>query len=100
MTYVPGFDKFVITASRDGPDAWGCSDHAIGVGDGSLSSIEAAKEVLTEFWRMQVSAWDQPRWAYLFSQGLIDTKTADAWADEVWCPSAEEEDETEDENAA
>ena len=100
VTYVPGFDKFVITASRDGPDAWGCSDHAIGVGDGSLSSIEAAKEVLTEFWRMQVSAWDQPRWAYLFSQGLIDTKTADAWADEVWCPSAEEEDETEDENAA
>jgi hypothetical protein len=23
VTYLPGFDKFVITASRDGPDAWG-----------------------------------------------------------------------------
>ena len=100
VTCLPGFDKFVITASRDGPDAWGCDDHAIGVADGSLSPVDAAKEVVAEFWRMQVNAWDQGRWAYLFAQGLIDTKTADAWADEVWCPSAEEEDETEDENAA
>ena len=23
VTYLPGFDTFVITASRDGPDAWG-----------------------------------------------------------------------------
>ncbi|MCX7298078.1 MAG: hypothetical protein NTU64_14690 [Hyphomicrobiales bacterium] len=99
-TYLPGFDKFVITASRDGPDAWGCDDHAIGVADGNLSPVEAAKEAIVEFWTMQVSAWDQCRWAYLFAQGLIDTKTADAWADQVWCQSAEEEDETEDEHAA
>ena len=85
MTYLTGFDKFVVTASRDGPDAWGCDDHAIGVANGSLGPVDAAKEVVAEFWRMQINAWEQPRWAYLFAQGLIDTKTADAWADEVWC---------------
>jgi len=84
VTYLPGFDKFVVTASRDGPDAWGCADHAIGVANGSLDPVDAAKEVVTDFWRMQLNSWEQPRWAYLFDQGLIDTKTADVWADEVW----------------
>jgi len=91
VTYLPGFDKFVVTASRDGPDAWGCADHAIGVANGSLSPVDAAKEVVTEFWRMQLNSWEQPRWAYLFDEGLIDTKTSDAWADEVWCQQNEED---------
>jgi hypothetical protein len=90
VTHLPGFDKFVITASRDGPDAWGCADHAIGVAEGSLSPIEAAKQAITEFWRTQLNG---PRWAYLFDEGLIDSKTANVWADEVWCPPEEEADE-------
>lgn len=31
--------------------------------------------------------------AYLFDEGLIDSKTANVWADEVWCPREEEADE-------
>jgi hypothetical protein len=93
VTCLPGFDKFVVTASRDGPDAWGCSDHAIGVADGDLSPVEAAKKVIVEFWGSQVSAWEQCRWAYLFGEGLIDTQTANAWANEVWCVSEEETEE-------
>ena len=27
VTYVPGLEKYVFTASRDGDDAWGCEDH-------------------------------------------------------------------------
>jgi hypothetical protein len=34
ITYMPGFDKFIVTASRDSPDTWDCTDHAIGVVDG------------------------------------------------------------------
>jgi hypothetical protein len=33
---------------------------------------------------------------YLFDEGLIDSKTANLWADEVWCPSEEETDAEED----
>lgn len=89
------------SCDSDGPDAWGCSDHAIGVADGSLSPADAAKEIIIDFWRKQVNAWDQPRWAYLFAQGLIDTNTANAWADEVWCEHVEAEtDENEDQEDA
>jgi hypothetical protein len=38
---------------------------------------------------MQLKAWEQPRSAYLFSEGLIDGNTANVWADEVWCPADE-----------
>lgn len=62
VTYLPGFDKFVITASRDGPDTWGCADHAIGVANGGRSPIEGARQAITEFWRLQVIEWEQPRW--------------------------------------
>jgi hypothetical protein len=84
VTFLPGFDKFIVTSSRDGPDAWGCSDHAIGVADGSLSPTEAAKEVIINFWRSQVLSWGQERWAYLFDEGTIGEVVAEAWADEVW----------------
>lgn len=82
----------MITASGDGPDAWGCADHAIGVADGSQSPVAAAKQAITEFWGMQLNAWEQSRWAYLFAEGLIDGKTANVWADEVWCPPEEQVD--------
>lgn len=84
VTYLPGFDRFVVTASRDGDDVWGCSDHAIGVADGKLGPTEAAKELILNFWRIQYGGWNQDRWAYLFDEGLISTKTAGKWADEIW----------------
>ena len=101
--YLPGFNKLVITSSRDGDDVWGCADHAIGVADGSLDPVEAAKDIIIEFWRSQVSDWDQSRWAYLFDTGLIGNKTANEWADAVWGREDEEvdeEEEDEEEDAA
>jgi hypothetical protein len=96
VTYLPGFDKFVITASRDGPDTWGCADHAIGVANGGRSPIGGARQAIAEFWRLQVIEWEQPRWAGVFGEGLIDAKTANVWADEIWCPLQEETDDNED----
>jgi hypothetical protein len=96
VTYLPGFDKFVITASRDGPDVWGCADHAIGVADGSQGPVEAARQAITDFWRMQVNEWEQCRWVGLFAEGLIDARTANVWADEVWCSSEEDTDQEEE----
>ena len=84
VTFMPGLNKFIVTSSRDGDDAWGCSDHAIGVADGSLNPTEAAKDVIVNFWRSQFRGWGQERWAYLFDEGLVDNKVAKAWADEVW----------------
>jgi hypothetical protein len=94
VTYLPGFDKCVVTVSRDGPDVWGCADHAIGSGDGP-GSAEAAKEIIIEYWRSQNDDWEQPRWACIFEEGLVDEESASLWADQVW-PEADEMDEDED----
>jgi hypothetical protein len=40
--------------------------------------------------------WEQPRWAGVFAEGLTDAKTANVWADEIWCPLQEETDDNED----
>lgn len=93
LTYLPGFDRFVVTASRDGPDVWGCADHAIGSGDGRGSA--KATQIIMEFWRTQSDDWEQPRWACVFQEGLVDEEAANLWANEVW-PQAEEMEEDED----
>ena len=81
VTYLPGFDKFVITASQDGPDVFGCSDHAIGFAHGRLDPIEAARQAIVGYWCSQSNGCEQKRWVYLFNEGLIDKKTANDWAD-------------------
>jgi hypothetical protein len=84
VTYPPGFAKYVFTASRDGSDVFGCADHAIGVADKAKNIQEAARKVITAYWRMQADSWDQQRWEYSVGEELIDHGTAAAWADEVW----------------
>jgi hypothetical protein len=84
ITKIPGFDQYIFTASRDSPDAWGCTDHAIGFCDASVAVKEAASAIIIRYWLKQASGWDQARWAYLFDEGLISGKEADSWANEVW----------------
>ena len=55
-----------------------------------LEEVEAAKDIIIEFWRSQSGDWEQSRWAYLFDTGLIGNKTANEWADEVWRDEKEE----------
>jgi hypothetical protein len=89
ITFIPGFEKYIVTSSRDGDDAWECTDHAIGIGDPSEDPINVSRRLLTEFWSHQPA--EQARWAYLVDVGLIDHKTADEWANDVWGEETEEE---------
>ena len=59
VTYLPGFNKYIFTASRDGDDAFGCADHAIGVADGGEDVRDAARRIITTYWRTQVHGWDK-----------------------------------------
>lgn len=90
VTYVPGFDKHVVTASRDGEDAMGCSDHAIGFAEGSLDPVEAAKRAILPYWSWMFHEWEQRRWVEVYTEGLVDARTVDAWADELWEVEEEE----------
>jgi len=91
ITYLPGFDKYVFTASRDGDDMWGCADHAIGAAEKSDSIQEAARKILTGYWRTQAEKGGQQRWENCLAEGLVNRRTALAWADEVWADLGEED---------
>jgi hypothetical protein len=45
---------------------------------------QAARKVLTSYWQEQVDGWDQGRWENCIEEGLIDDRTANAWAEAVW----------------
>ena len=51
---------------------------------GLIDLQRAAKKVLTSYWRHQVDEWDQGRWESCIQEGLIDDRTANAWAEAVW----------------
>ena len=90
--YVPGLEEYVFTASRDGDDAWGCADHAIGSADKTDGLQEAARKVLTSYWKKQSDGWDQQRWERCIAEGLVDERAANAWAQAVWAEDTAIED--------
>jgi hypothetical protein len=97
VTYIPGLEKYIVTSSRDGADAFGCADHALGWGSATEGELLVAKRVVQGFWEHQRNEWDQERWAYLFDEGLINTATANCWAEEIWPQdNASDEDEEND----
>ncbi len=84
VTYIPGLERFIVTASRDGADAFGCADHALGWGSAAEGELLVAKRIIQGSWEHQRNEWDQERWAYLFVEGLVNETTANSWAEEVW----------------
>lgn len=96
VIYIPGFEKFIVTASRDGADAQGCADHAIGWGEASEGALLVAKRLIQADWDHKRKEYCQERWIYLFDEGLVDSETADLWADEVWPSDTSPVDEEDD----
>lgn len=84
VTYIPGFERCIVTASRDSSDMWGCTDHAIGHFPMDVGMVEGARRCIAEYWSRQAREYGQSRWAYLFHTGLASAEAADAWADEIW----------------
>ena len=82
--HVPGFDRVVVVSSRDGDDAWGCTDHAIGHFPAGKDLLTASGEVLRTHWMRLVDHHDQGEWAYVLDQGLVDRETAEAWRLKCW----------------
>jgi hypothetical protein len=78
-TYVPLFDRIVVTASADCPETF-----AIGAFGSETSILEGSRRIIISDWTNQWRQHDQERWAYLFDTGIVSKAEADAWADEVW----------------
>ena len=84
-TYVPVFDRTVVTASADCPESFGgVSDVAIGAFGSETSILEGSRRIIISNWTNQWREHNQKRWVYLFDTGIVSKAEAGAWADEVW----------------
>jgi len=101
VTWIPYYDRFVVTASADCPDMFGYCDFALGAFSGDTPANDGAKTIICGDWQ-QLSDFGQQRWEYLFDTGLVSREEAKAWADEVWPEEEEieEEEDLEDEDTA
>jgi hypothetical protein len=84
LQWVPFYERWVVTASADSPDAHGYCDFALGSFGRDEAIEKSVGEIIKADWTEQFSKYGQHRWTYLLGVGLISKKTANKWADEVW----------------
>jgi hypothetical protein len=84
-TFLPGFNRWVVTMSVDSPDVFGVTDLAIGSFPAGGDLVRSSGRVIVRYWR-QFHCYDPDAggWAYLFDTGLVDTETAFRWRARVW----------------
>ncbi len=87
VTFVPGYNRFVVTASADSPDAYGYEDLAIGHYAKDKPLEEGCRPVVSAWWSDWTDGNDERRWQDFWDEGLIDRITAHRWARPVWGPS-------------
>jgi hypothetical protein len=84
LLFVPGYKRWVVTASQDGDDGWGCTDQAIGFFGGGGERIARSGAVIRAYWQRRRSENESWPWCYLFDEGLVSTETAEKWRQRVW----------------
>ena len=82
-TPIPGFDKYVVTASRDSEDMWGCCDHAIGWFDIQSDWKQDATAIIDAWWRWKRD-YEQGRWIEIWDGGSLGEADALALRETVW----------------
>ena len=95
-TYVPGFDRTIVTASADTPEMYGACDFALGAFGPERSIVQGSREAITADWTKQRDKYEQGRLENLFDTGLIDPAEAVAWADKVWSDRHQEDEESDE----
>ena len=83
-TWIPVYDRYVVTYSADTHEVFGHCDIAIGHFGAEEKLIEGSRRVVTKDWQRQYDEYTQCRWAYLFFEGLLTSEEAEEWADVVW----------------
>lgn len=83
-TTIAELQIYVVTASRDSEDAYGCTDHAIGWWPTSISRAAATRELIEADWRHRRDQYDQARWKRSLCGGFLRSDTVEAMAAAVW----------------
>ena len=82
VTYVPGHNVRIVTASQDSDDCWGHTDLAIGFCKPHRSPEFGVKKVFRSWWSQLPNAMHP--WAVFTSAGLIDEDRAEKWCGDIY----------------
>jgi hypothetical protein len=91
-TFIPGFERYIVTASRDSEDLYGCCDHAIGWFDADTDWKEGAKAIVSAWWTVRRDCGSQEAWVELLDTGSLRKSDAHALRDAIW-PEEESDEE-------
>ena len=83
VTYVPGHNVRIVTASADSDDMWGYTDLAIGWCKPYRTPEFGTKKIIQTWWRNIHVSLGHP-WEDVYSTGLVDADRAEKWALEVY----------------
>ena len=84
LSWLPGFERWVVTASRDTPEVDGYCDRVLANFGQCVNPVATAGQRVCDYWLDIKSRFEQDRWAYLFETGRITENEAMALADKVW----------------
>jgi hypothetical protein len=82
VTYVPGHNVRIVTASQDSDDCWGYTDLAIGFCKPHRSPEFGVKNVIRSWWSQIPNAINP--WSIFTSGGLIDEELAEKWCKDIY----------------
>jgi hypothetical protein len=93
VTWIPHYDRYIVTASSDSDDVNGFEDITIGFFQARAAKgadHEAIKEIITGFWSETSEV--QMAWEDYWRSGAVDHETAWKWRNEVWSPEEDKGD--------
>ena len=82
VTYVPGHNVRIVTASQDSDECWGYTDLAIGFCKPHRSPEFGVKNVIRSWWSQIPNAISP--WSIFTSGGLIDEERAEKWCKDIY----------------
>ncbi len=92
-TWLPGFECWCVTASRDSSEVDGYCDRLIGSIDGTQDQLEGVRALVQAEWHRQYEDESQERWVELLDAGRIGSTSAFEIAAAVWGEEAQEDEE-------
>ena len=93
LVWTPIYERFVVTASADCPDAFGYADFALGHFGRDDNVGQSVIEIIKRDWTMQRDECSQERWEALIRTGLIKEAAVELLADQVW-PQDDDDDDS------
>jgi hypothetical protein len=91
LGWLTGFNRWVVTASRDTPEIDGYCDRVLDTFAHCEDAVARARDVIQGYWQSLKDEYGQERWEYLFEEGRLTASDAEAMASAVWAEEPEDE---------